>query len=158
VLRAKASRFDALSQQLPQWQEQVKGLFEQQQGQLQSQIAAERQELQQQRLQSALATTFVAAGGLPEWAATFAEMQGKGAAFDDAGQLLLSGPDGAPLPAAEALDRLRTHAQWAYVFKPLYGRGSGATSSQAPQFPGGSDLSRMTTAQKFDVAFTRGGQ
>lgn len=145
-LRAKAERFDALSQRLPQLQEQVAGLFQQQQAQA-----------QQQRLSAAIATAFTAAGGLPSWAEAFAELHGKAASFDANGQVVMAGADGNPEPIAQVLDRLRVDQQWAHTFRPQYGSGSGIAHQNDPRLAHGADLSRLSTRQKFDLAFG-GGQ
>ncbi len=143
-LKAKAERFDALSQRLPQLQQQMVGMFEQQQ-----------QAQQQQRLSAAIASAFTAAGGLPSWAEAFAELHGKAASFDGSGQVVMAGPDGNPVPIAQVLDRLRVDQQWSHTFRPSMGSGSGlgGPSPNDPRTAHGGDLSRLSTRQKFDLAF-----
>ena len=142
ALRQKAERFDALSQTLPQLQQQVAGLFRQQQAAVDA-----------QRLQTAISAAFVEAGGLPAWSAPFAELHVQKASLDSSGQVVMSGTDGTPKPIAQVLEQLRVDGQWSHTFKPMYGSGSGMTPAHDPRIAHGPDLSRLNTSQKFDLAF-----
>jgi hypothetical protein len=127
-LKAKAEKFDQISQQLPQWQQALQQLHQQELAQLQAQHQTAQQQLQAARLDAAGAAVFGQAGGRSELWGEFKGM---------VGSRLTAGPDGAPLldgePLGEKFQALvdaDPHSILAAFARPRYGSGSGSRGSR----------------------------
>jgi hypothetical protein len=138
-LQAKAERFDQISQQLPQWQQQLGQLHAREVAQLQAQHHAAQQDLAAAKLDAAGAAAFGQAGGRSELWSEFRAMLGG---------RLSAGPDGAPFLDGEplgqrfqALVEADPHAVLAAFARPRFGSGSGARASRDGRAVSGQSLS-----------------
>lgn len=155
ALKAKAEKFDQISQQLPQWQQQLSQLHQQEVAQLQAQHQTAQQQLQAAKFDVAAAGEFSRAGGLMEHWREFANMMGS---------RLTAGPDGAPLLDGQPLgDAFKTmvandpHSILSAFARPRYGSGSGARAGRDGRAVSGQNLSLKNTSKSDLFAQAFGG-
>jgi hypothetical protein len=154
-LRSRASRFDAISQELPQWREQVQGLHEQEMAALRQQAEQQAAALEQTRFENGARDAYIRAGGRAELFADFLRLARERLDQAPDGSVLLDGQDFRSGFEAAVADPLTVMASFA---KPRMGSGGGARSARDGRAVAGQKLSLAAGKSALFAAGFGGGE
>jgi len=151
AIQEKARRFDELSQQLPQWQQQLQASFEAEQLALRQRAEQREAELASARFEAAAAAAFSKADGRSELWAEFHRIVSDRLERDDDGEILLDGQ-----PFGERFEQLAADPGniMSSFRRPRFGSGSGGRSSRDGRTMPGRGLSlKDGKSRLFQAAF-----
>jgi hypothetical protein len=137
-LRSRASRFDELKAELPEWRRQLEELHGQQVQQLQQQTQAQAEELEAARFTDAARDAYIRAGGIEGLFKDFHRLAGDRLSKGPGGEVLLDGQPFREGFEAAVSDPLTVMGSFA---RPRLGSGSGARGSRDGRAVPGQNLS-----------------